>query len=282
MKKKEFLLRLKLQKGVGYVKLLTIANQMKPGLEIEIDDLNEMDLSEKLINACQLAFNDDKLAKLTSQIERQCIVISFFDEEYPEKLRQIYRPPLILFAQGNLSLLKKDIVTIVGSRYPTRYSRDVINRLVPNLLDQNKVIASGLARGVDALAHEATLKNEGRTIAVVGNGLNHSYPTENYSLQEQIKNNGLIISEYLPDTPPRPYRFPERNRILAGLSESIIVTEAKEKSGSLITASLGLQENRDIYAVPGPITSKLSAGPNQLIEAGATPIIDFKFRNEMI
>ena len=157
MKKKEFLLRLKLQKGVGYVKLLTITNQMKPGLEIEIDDLNEMDLSEKLINACQLAFNDDKLAKLTSQIERQCIVISFFDEEYPEKLRQIYRPPLILFAQGNLSLLKKDIVTIVGSRYPTRYSRDVINRLVPNLLDQNKVIASGLARGVDALAREATL-----------------------------------------------------------------------------------------------------------------------------
>ena len=181
-----------------------------------------------------------------------------------------------------MSLLKKDIVTIVGSRYPTRYSRDVINRLVPNLLDQNKVIASGLARGVDALAHEATLKNEGRTIAVVGNGLNHSYPTENYSLQEQIKNNGLIISEYLPDTPPRPYRFPERNRILAGLSESIIVTEAKEKSGSLITASLGLQENRDIYAVPGPITSKLSAGPNQLIEAGATPIVDFKFKNEKI
>lgn len=282
MKKKEFLLRLKLQKGVGYVKLLTIANQMKPGLEIELDDLKEMDLSEKLVDACHLAFNDDKLAKLTRQIRRQCIVISFFDEEYPEKLRQIYRPPLILFAQGNLSLLKKDIVTIVGSRYPTHYSRDVINRLVPNLLDQNKVIASGLARGVDALAHEATLKNNGRTVAVVGNGLNHCYPQENYSLQEQIKNDGLIISEYLPDTPPRPYRFPERNRILAGLSESIIVTEAKEKSGSLITASLGLQENRDIYAVPGPITSKLSAGPNQLIEAGATPIVDFKFKNEKI
>lgn len=101
-------------------------------------------------------------------------------------------------------------------------------------------------------------------------------------MQEQIKNDGLIISEYLPDTPPRPYRFPKRNRILAGLSESIIVTEAKEKSGSLITASLGLQENRDIYAVPGPITSKLSAGPNQLIEAGATPIVDFKFKNEKI
>lgn len=282
MNKTEFLLRLKLQKGIGYVKLLTIANQMGPGLEIELDDLEEMELSEELITACHLAFDDSKLAKLTNQIRHQCTVIGFFDNEYPEKLRQIYRPPLILFAQGNLALLQKDIVTIVGSRYPTHYSRDVINRLVPSLLDQNKVIASGLARGVDALAHEATLKNNGQTVAVVGNGLNHSYPKENYALQEQIRNNGLILSEYLPDTPPRPYRFPERNRILAGLSKAIIVTEAKEKSGSLITASLGLQENRDIYAIPGPITSSLSAGPNQLIEAGATPIVDFKFKKEKI
>ena len=124
------------------------------------------------------------------------------------------------------------------------------------------------------------MKNNGKTIAVVGNGLNYSYPKENVDLQNQIKQKGLIISEYLPDTPPRPYRFPERNRILAGLSKSIIVTEAREKSGSLITVSLALQENRDIYAVPGPITSSLSAGPNQLIEAGAMPIVDFKFKTE--
>ena len=100
---------------------------------------------------------------------------------------------------------------------------------------------------------------------------------QNFALQEEIAQKGLLISEYLPDTPPRPYRFPECSRILAGLSQSVIVTEAKEKSGSLITANLALQENRDIYAVPGPITNALSAGPNQLIEAGATPIVDFKF-----
>lgn len=282
MKKTKFLLKLKLQKGIGYVKLLTIAKELDDKLEVNLDDLERLDLPEKLINACYRAFQDSKLDRLVKQIYQQCDVISFFDQEYPEKLRQIYQPPMILFAQGDISLLNKDVTTIVGSRYPTRYSKDVITKLVPNLIEQNMVVASGLARGVDALAHTAALKNKGKTIAVVGNGLNHSYPRENYNLQNEIKQKGLIVSEYLPDTPPRPYRFPERNRILAGLSKSVIVTEAKEKSGSLITASLALQENRDIYAVPGPITSALSAGPNQLIEAGAMPIVDFKFKNGKI
>ncbi|AEG40383.1 DNA-processing protein DprA [Lactobacillus kefiranofaciens] len=277
MKKTEFLLKLKLQKGIGYVKLLTIAQKMDANLEISIEEIEQMDLPEKLIQACLCTFKDPDLERLKKQIYQQSEVISFFDDEYPEKLRQMYRPPLVLFARGDLSLLQKEIITIVGSRYPTNYSKNVINRLVPNLLEQNYVIASGLAKGVDALAHQAVLNNEGRTIAVVGNGLNYSYPKQNCDLQKEITQKGLLISEYLPDTPPRPFRFPERNRILAGLSTGVIVTEAKEKSGSLITASIALQENRDIYAVPGPITSQLSAGPNQLIEAGATPIVDFKF-----
>ncbi|MCP9329946.1 DNA protecting protein DprA [Lactobacillus kefiranofaciens] len=277
MKKTEFLLKLKLQKGIGYVKLLTIAQKMDANLEISIEEIEQMDLPKKLIQACLCTFKDPDLERLKKQIYQQSEVISFFDDEYPEKLRQMYRPPLVLFARGDLSLLQKEIITIVGSRYPTNYSKNVINRLVPNLLEQNYVIASGLAKGVDALAHQAVLNNEGRTIAVVGNGLNYSYPKQNCDLQKEITQKGLLISEYLPDTPPRPFRFPERNRILAGLSTGVIVTEAKEKSGSLITASIALQENRDIYAVPGPITSQLSAGPNQLIEAGATPIVDFKF-----
>lgn len=278
----EFLLRLKLQKGIGYVKLLTIAKQLDSQSQIEADDLAGMELTTELFEACSTAFNNEKLAHYCRQIFQQCQVLSFFDEEYPEKLRQIYQPPLLLFVQGDVSLLKKEIVTIVGARYPTDYSRQVIQKLVPNLLKQNVVIASGLARGVDGLAHQAALKNEGRTLAVVGNGLNYAYPKENATLQKKIRRKGLLVSEYLPDTPPRPYRFPQRNRILAGLSQSVIVTEAKKKSGSLITASLALQENRDIYAVPGPITSQLSAGPNQLIEAGATPIIDFNWKTEKI
>lgn len=277
MKKTEFLLKLKLQKGIGYVKSLTIANQLTDETEIEFEELEQIELTEELMDACYRAFQDDQLDQMVQQIEQQCDVISFFDEAYPEKLRQIYRPPMVLFTRGDISLLQKEIITIVGSRYPTKYSQDVINRLVPNIVQSGQVVASGLAKGVDALAHKAALFNQGKTIAVIGNGLNFSYPMQNFALQEEIVQKGLLISEYLPDTPPRPYRFPERNRILAGLSQSVIVTEAKEKSGSLITANLALQENRDIYAVPGPITNALSAGPNQLIEAGATPIVDFKF-----
>ncbi|MBU3827801.1 MAG: DNA-processing protein DprA [Candidatus Lactobacillus pullistercoris] len=279
MNKTEFLLRLKLQKGVGYVKMLQIATQLDAE-EIDLIQLNALDLPLALREICLKAYRDEQAEIIIERIKQQSEIISFFDDSYPEKLRQIYQPPLILFARGDLSLLKKPIMTIVGARAATNYSQEIIQKLVPSLVKQKYIIASGLAKGVDAMAHHATLNNNGKTIAVIGNGLNHFYPMQNHFLQEQIIDQGLIISEYLPDTPPRPYRFPQRNRIISGISEGVIVTEAKEKSGSLITASLALQENRDVYAVPGPITSSLSKGPNQLIEAGATPIVDFEFKKE--
>lgn len=279
MKITDFLLALKLQKGVGYVKMLQIASQLDVE-EVDPVQLNALDLPLSFREICLRAYRDEKAEETINRIKKQCQVISFFDSEYPEQLRQIYQPPLILFARGNLDLLKKEIVTIVGSRMATDYSYQVINRLMPNLVKQDLVIASGLAKGVDSLAHEAALRNNGKTIAVVGNGLNHYYPLQNHNLQDEIVQKGLILSEYLPDTPPRPFRFPQRNRILSGPSRSVIVTEAKEKSGSLITANLALQENRDVYAVPGPITSTLSEGPNKLIEAGANPIIDFELKRE--
>lgn len=279
MKITDFLLALKLQKGVGYVKMLQIASQLDVE-EVDPVQLNALDLPLSFREICLRAYRDEKAEETINRIKKQCQVISFFDSEYPEQLRQIYQPPLILFARGHLDLLKKEIVTIVGSRMATDYSYQVINRLMPNLVKQDLVIASGLAKGVDSLAHEAALRNNGKTIAVVGNGLNHYYPLQNHNLQDEIVQKGLILSEYLPDTPPRPFRFPPRNRILSGLSRSVIVTEAKEKSGSLITANLALQENRDVYAVPGPITSTLSEGPNKLIEAGANPIIDFELKRE--
>lgn len=279
MNKTDFLLSLKLQKGVGYVKMLQIASQLDTE-EIDPIQLNALDLPLSLREICLRAYRDDQAEKTIARIKQQCQVISFFDQEYPEKLRQIYQPPLILFARGDLSLLKKEIVTVVGSRLATAYSQIVLDQIIPNLLKEDLVIASGLAKGVDALAHQAALANNGKTIAVIGNGLNHFYPIQNHLLQEQIVRKGLLLSEYLPDTPPRPYRFPQRNRILAGLSRSVIVTEAKEKSGSLITANLALQENRDVYALPGPITSELSEGPNRLIEAGAIPIVNYKIERE--
>lgn len=279
MNKTDFLLRLKLQKGIGYVKMLRIASQLDTD-DVNISAIQSMALPSALKEASFAALNDQKAERMIYQIKKQCKVLTFFDSLYPEKLRQIYQPPLILFARGDLTLLQREIITIVGSRLATSYSKIVINNLVPSLVKKHLVIASGLAKGVDGMAHTATLRNNGKTIAVVGNGLNHFYPMSNHGIQEKIVENGLLLSEYLPDTPPRPFRFPERNRILAGLSESVVVTEAKERSGSLITANLALQENRNVYAVPGPITSQLSAGTNKLIEAGADPIINFELKPE--
>lgn len=274
MKITNFLLRLKLQNGIGYVKMLQIASQL-PTSEVNPEIIKQMDLPSKLIKSALTAFYDQQAEAKITRIKKQCQIISFFDQMYPQKLREIYRPPLILFAQGNLKLLQENVITIVGSRQATDYSQLVLNKIVPQLVKSNFVIASGLAMGVDVMAHSVTLNNGGKTIAVIGNGLNHFYPERNSQIQRQIINEGLVLSEYLPDTPPRPFRFPERNRILAGIADSVIVTEAKEKSGSLITANIALQENRNIYAVPGPINSQLSTGPNKLIKAGATPITDF-------
>lgn len=274
MKITNFLLRLKLQNGIGYVKMLQIASQL-PTSEVNPEIIKQMDLPSELIKSALTAFYDQQAEAKITRIKKQCQIISFFDQMYPQKLREIYRPPLILFAQGNLKLLQENVITIVGSRQATDYSQLVLNKIVPQLVKSNFVIASGLAMGVDVMAHSVTLNNGGKTIAVIGNGLNHFYPERNSQIQRQIINEGLVLSEYLPDTPPRPFRFPERNRILAGIANSVIVTEAKEKSGSLITANIALQENRNIYAVPGPINSQLSTGPNKLIEAGATPITDF-------
>lgn len=274
MKITNFLLRLKLQNGIGYVKMLQIASQL-PTSEVNPEIIKQMDLPSELIKSALTAFYNQQAEAKIVRIKKQCQIISFFDQMYPQKLREIYRPPLILFAQGNLKLLQENVITIVGSRQATDYSQLVLNKIVPQLVKSNFVIASGLAMGVDVMAHSVTLNNGGKTIAVIGNGLNHFYPERNSQIQRQIINEGLVLSEYLPDTPPRPFRFPERNRILAGIADSVIVTEAKEKSGSLITANIALQENRNIYAVPGPINSQLSTGPNKLIAAGATPITDF-------
>ncbi len=274
MNKTDFLLRLKLERGIGYIKMLQIASQLDSE-KVEAAQLKQLDLPEKLIESSLQAFYNEKYEKIIDRIRKQCSVISFFDDLYPKKLRQIYQPPLILFVRGNTNLLKRPIATIVGARQATNYSQVVIDELMPNLI-KKYVIASGLARGVDGMAHESALHHCGKTVAVVGNGINHFYPAQNKFLQQEIVEKGLLISEYLPDTPPKPFRFPERNRILAGLSDIVIVTEAREKSGSLITANMALHENRDVYAVPGPITCDLSKGPNRLIEVGAIPIVDFK------
>ena len=201
--------------------------------------------------------------------EQKVKVLTILDGAYPERLKEIYLPPIVLFYRGNLSLVDKRAVAIVGSRDHSKYARDCIHELIPVLVKDDIVVISGLARGVDTLAHEETLKANGETIAVIGSGLDMVYPPENSKLYDVIAKRGLILSEYPLQSRPLKFHFPYRNRIIAGLSHGVCVIEAKEKSGSLITANLALSENREVFAVPGSIFSIHSKGTNSLIEAGA-------------
>ena len=201
--------------------------------------------------------------------EHKVKVITILDGGYPQRLKEIYLPPIVLFYRGNLSLINQKAVAVVGSRDHSKYAKECIREIIPALVKDDIVVISGLARGVDTLAHEETLKPNGSTIAVIGSGLDVVYPLENSKLYDLIAKRGLILSEYPLQSRPLKFHFPYRNRIIAGLSHGVCVIEAKEKSGSLITANLALSENREVFAVPGSIFSIHSKGTNSLIEAGA-------------
>ncbi|AKP66539.1 DNA-processing protein DprA [Companilactobacillus ginsenosidimutans] len=202
------------------------------------------------------------------------LAINYLDDYYPEQLRNIYNPPAILFYRGNKNLLLTSCLAIVGSRNATSYSHGCVQGLVPKLVDRYTIV-SGLARGVDSWAHMAALNNSGKTIAVIGSSLEISYPKENQQLQNTIGQQGLLLSEYPPGSKINRWHFPQRNRIIAGLCQKVVVTEAKLRSGALITAELALDSNRDVYAIPGRIDSSPSAGCNKLIQEGAIPLINF-------
>ena len=203
--------------------------------------------------------------------------INVYDEEYPEKLKSIYDKPLVLYAEGNIELLKEKSIAIVGSRECSKYGMNVSEKLSYNLAKENICIISGLAKGIDRYAHIGALRAGGKTIAVLGNGLDTIYLYENKDLYELIlKNNGLIITEYIIGTKPNRLNFPARNRIISGLSDGIVVVEAGEKSGALITAEFGMEQGKEVFAVPGNIDSLKSVGTNQLIKDGASIVLDYK------
>jgi len=202
--------------------------------------------------------------------------LTLADEFYPPLLKEINSPPFLIYVRGRQSEIfeKKDFFScpslgVVGTRRMTAYGRQVTSLLVQDLAEAGLVIVSGLAWGVDSLAHQTALKKGGKTIAVLGCGINMVYPPQAYQLSEEIAQKGLIISEFPPKMPPLPGNFPSRNRIIAGLSAGVLVTEGAQKSGSLITASLAADFGREVFAVPGPITYPLCAGPIFLLKNGA-------------
>ena len=193
---------------------------------------------------------------------------SILDTIYPMELKEIYNPPTLIFYQGNLELLDLPKLAVVGTRKASTYGIQSIQKII-NELKNRFVIVSGLARGIDTAAHIASLKNGGQTIAVIGTGLDQSYPRENRELQNYLAKNQLLLSEYEPESKPLKYHFPERNRLIAGLSRAVLVAEAKMRSGSLITCERALEEGRDIFAIPGSILDGKSDGCHHLIQEGA-------------
>ena len=197
-------------------------------------------------------------------------IISLSSTEYPPRLKEIYDPPVILFVKGSVDLLSKPGIAMVGTRHPTPYGTGMAERLATDLAARGLVIISGMARGVDTASHRGSIAGKGKTIAVLGTGVDVFYPKENTRLAEQIlAQGGSIISEFPIGTSPVPQNFPIRNRIISGMSVGVLVVEAAEYSGTRITSRCALEQNRDVYAVPGNVTNKNSWGPNTLIKQGA-------------
>jgi DNA processing protein len=203
-------------------------------------------------------------------------VLSVYDEDYPKQLSQIFDPPAALYCLGERSILQTPCIALVGSRRCSPYGREVSQKLSRELAGLGLTVVSGLARGVDSHAHRGALDASGRTIAVLGCGVDVIYPKENRSLYKKVRERGCIVSEFPCGAFPAPQNFPIRNRVISGLSIGTIIAEASEYSGSLITARLTLEQNRELWAVPGNITRPGSYGPNYLIKQGAQPLLDIQ------
>jgi len=239
-------------------------------LSSEEEDLSAFLGSRDRARAVLRAGDDAEAERWAARIEQTGMrLVTAFDPEYPEVLREIPDPPFLLFALGRLERLRLPVVAIVGSRDASRYGRDVAGKLAQELSAAGVTVASGFARGVDAAAHEAALGGHGGTIAVLGCGIDVEYPREHGRLKERLASEHLVLSEYPPGTEPRPQNFPIRNRVIAGISAGVVVVEASRRSGSLITARLAADFGRDVFAVPGSIFAETSAGTHALLKDGA-------------
>lgn len=270
-KEKETLLLLDQSEDIGAKTLLKVIHHYKGDVSKVLTDSAKnlakfFDLAsvEKIIKA--------RSGKIEKKLYSQFKIKPIFwgDKEYPKLLAEIYDPPVILYCRGNIKLFDSICLAVVGSRKHTYYSKSVLERIIPLLVSVKMTIVSGLALGVDGLAHYLTLESSGNTIGVLGSGVDNIYPTANQQLAERIlKSGGLIISEYPPGSRPYKSNFPLRNRIIAGLSVGTLIVEARHDSGSLITAGLANEYGREVFAVPGNIDSYASEGTNALIKQGA-------------
>ena len=215
------------------------------------------------------------LDEVWERLQAQNIQVLIWDDDnYPVRLREINNAPPVLYLRGSLEAEDEWAVAIVGTRRITPYGRQVAERIAVKLANSGITVVSGLALGVDTVAHQTSLDAGGRTLAVLGCGVDRVYPPQNRGLAEKVIANGALISDYAPGTPPEASNFPPRNRIISGLSLAPVVVEAGVKSGALITADFALEQSREVFAVPGNVFSPQSRGPNCLIQNGAHPLLD--------
>jgi DNA processing protein len=254
----------------GALKLVERFGSAPAVFEAPLAELEGSGLSGPVARAISAKVGLERAEKeIAAANQAGCRLLTLEDRDYPPLLRQLPDAPLVLYVRGRVEALSRHGVAIVGTRRPTAYGSSVAHRLAQELAQRNLVIVSGMARGIDSAAHRGALEARGVTVAVLGSGIDVIYPKENQSLAERIIESGALVSEFPLGTAPVPENFPIRNRLISGLALGTVIVEAAEYSGSLITARLAAEQNREVYAVPGNITSAQSFGPNLLIKQGA-------------
>jgi DNA processing protein len=264
-------------KGIGAVRFQRLLDRFGDGesaWKAAPADLAGAGLNLKMIERLVSVREKVDLSLIWDQIHSKGIrVLTWMDELYPQRLKEIEQPPPVLYMRGELSQEDTWAVAIVGTRRVTPYGRQVTEEIASFLAANGVTIISGLARGVDAIAHNVALRAGGRTLAVLGSGVDKIYPPENRAMADQIMQHGAVLSDYVPGTPPESTNFPPRNRIISGLSMAVVVIEAGETSGALITAEFAAEQGREVFAVPGNILAPQSKGTNKLIQRGAHPLL---------
>ena len=275
---RQFWVGLNMVKGIGAVRLqllLDYFGDAQSAWQAHPEELNATGLPTAIVENLVKLRESVSLDLVWDRIQSQNIqVVVTGDAQYPVRLKEIQNAPPVLYFRGTLENEDEWSVAVVGTRRITAYGRQVAERIAAKLASNGITVISGLALGVDTIAHQSSLDAGGRTIAVLGCGVDRIYPPRNRKLAEQLISHGALISDYAPGTPPEASNFPPRNRIISGLSLATVVVEAGEKSGALITADFAVEQGREVFAVPGNIFSPQSRGPNRLIQNGAHPLLD--------
>ncbi|GAA3769536.1 DNA-processing protein DprA [Terriglobus aquaticus] len=267
-------LALAMTPGMGATRTLRAMSRTETPADVLRMPLTELEALGMPASSAQFVHDGKALAAAEAEMQRVAEqgagILTHDCDEYPQRLREIYDPPPVLWFRGETALLSLPGIAVVGTRHPSPYGAGMAQMLSRDLASRGMVILSGMARGIDTEAHKGALEAKGKTVAVWGTGIDVIYPKENKRLAEQIlANGGCLLSEFPTGTFPAPQNFPLRNRVLSGMSVGVLVVEAAEHSGTRITARCAMEQNRDVYAVPGNVTNKNSWGPNTLIKQGA-------------